>query len=69
MLAGYLAELRRRLYPGPGLPHPIGFPAATDIDFRDLADLHNTIINNIGDPEIGTRKLVDTVYANGVLIA
>jgi hypothetical protein len=29
----------------------------------------DVIINNIGDPEIGTRKLVDTVYANGVLIA
>jgi len=56
MLAGYLAELRRRLYPGPGLPHPIGFPAATDIDFRDLADLHNTIINNIGDPEKDGRE-------------
>jgi histidine decarboxylase len=56
MLAGELAELRRRLYPGPGLPHPIGFPAATDIDFRDLADLHNTIINNIGDPEKDGRE-------------
>ncbi|HEY3088558.1 MAG TPA: histidine decarboxylase [Jatrophihabitantaceae bacterium] len=56
MLAGDLAELRRRLYPAPGLPHPIGFPAATDIDFRDLADLHNTIINNIGDPEKDGRE-------------
>ena len=56
MLAGDLAELRRRLYPGPGLPRPIGFPAATDIDFRDLADLHNTIINNIGDPEKDGRE-------------
>jgi histidine decarboxylase len=56
MLRGDLGELRRQLYPAPGLPHPIGFPAATDIDFRDLADLHNTIINNIGDPEKDGRE-------------
>jgi len=29
----------------------------------------DVIINNIGEPEIGARKLVDTVYATGVLIA
>jgi hypothetical protein len=25
------------------------------------------IINNVGEPETGARKLVDTVYATGVL--
>jgi hypothetical protein len=38
----------------------------------DLADgklRPDVIIDNIGEPEIGARKLVDTVYANGVLIA
>jgi histidine decarboxylase len=56
MLVGHLAELRQRLYPGPGVPRPLGFPAATDIDFRELAGLHNTIINNIGDPERDGRE-------------
>ena len=27
----------------------------------------DVIINNVGEPETGTRKLVDTVYATGVL--
>jgi hypothetical protein len=27
----------------------------------------DVIINNVGEPETGARKLVDTVYATGVL--
>ena len=29
----------------------------------------DVIINNVGDPDIGARKLVDTVYASGVFVA
>jgi len=28
----------------------------------------DVIINNVGEPETGARKLVDTVYATGVLV-
>jgi ribose 1,5-bisphosphokinase len=28
----------------------------------------DVIINNVGEPEIGARKLVDTVYATGVFV-
>ena len=44
--AAALADLDRRLHP-PGHP-PIGFPAATDIDYAVLAALHTGIINNFG---------------------
>ncbi len=27
----------------------------------------DVIINNVGEPETGARKLVDTLYATGVL--
>jgi histidine decarboxylase len=56
MLAGRLAELRQRLHPHPGQPRPIGFPAATDINYRSLSDLHEGIINNLGDPEKDGRE-------------
>jgi ribose 1,5-bisphosphokinase len=29
----------------------------------------DVIINNIGEPDVGARKLVDTVYASGVFVA
>lgn len=54
MPAAALVTLRRRLRP-PG-PPPIGFPPATDIDFRPLADLYRGIINNLGDPERDGRE-------------
>lgn len=58
MLAGQqLADLRQRLRPPePAGPWPIGFPAGTDIDYRPLADLHEGIINNLGDPERDGRE-------------
>jgi len=52
--AAALADLDRRLHP-PGHP-PIGFPAATDIDYAVLAGLHTGIINNLGDPERRGRE-------------
>ena len=50
----HLAELRQVLN-DPPVP-PIGFPAATDIDFQAVADLHDGIINNLGDPEQDGRE-------------
>jgi histidine decarboxylase len=50
----HLAELRQVLN-DPPVP-PIGFPAATDIDFHAVADLHYGIINNLGDPERDGRE-------------
>jgi ribose 1,5-bisphosphokinase len=29
----------------------------------------DVIINNVGEPDVGARKLVDTVYASGVFVA
>jgi histidine decarboxylase len=50
----HLAELRAVLNHPP--TPPIGFPAATDIDFQAVADLHDGIINNLGDPERDGRE-------------
>jgi histidine decarboxylase len=49
-----LDELRQQLHPDG--PTPIGFPAATDIDYSAIADLHTGIINNLGDPESDGRE-------------
>lgn len=48
-----LADLRRRLQ-ATGAPS-IGFPAATDINYSALSEIHNSIINNVGDPERNGR--------------
>ena len=51
--AATLADLRRRLHTAS--PPSIGYPAATDINYSALAGIHNSIINNVGDPERNGR--------------
>src|SRR6266702_5213246 len=42
-------------------------PAKSRVGLADGRLQPNVIINNVGEPETGARKLVDTVYATGVL--
>jgi hypothetical protein len=42
-------------------------PAKSRVGLADGRLRPDVIINNVGEPETGARKLVDTVYATGVL--
>lgn len=53
-LAGTLRELHQRLRRAGA--RSIGFPGATDIDFRVVQPFHDSMINNIGDPEYEGRE-------------
>jgi ribose 1,5-bisphosphokinase len=42
----------------------VGRSAITNNGFRP-----DVVINNVGEPDVGARKLLDTVYASGVFVA
>jgi ribose 1,5-bisphosphokinase len=51
---------------------PSDVSIAERVDRSELAGAGlrpDVIINNVGEPDVGARKLVDTIYASGVLVA